>query len=227
MRWLTGDVVLTTGRGAGLSKGYPSAPFDRAAGAYDRAVFAASDFPHAGYQAVLDEVVRNSAPCPEMTVLDLGVGTGNLAKLFLARDCKVWGLDFSTKMLENARDKLPSAVLLYADLVGEWPKEVRRRYDRVISSYALHHFDLATKARLIRRVVRDHLGDKGRVVIGDIAFPTAAAREEARPLCKKHWEDDEHYWAADETMAAFKEVHLHVRYTQVSSCGGVFVIEPI
>lgn len=210
-----------------MTKKYPSEPFDRAADAYDRFVFAAAEFPHAGYQDVLDEVVRSFSPCPDMTILDLGVGTGNLAKLFLAHHCKVWGLDFSTQMLDKAREKLPSAVLLYADLLGEWPEQVRRRYDRVVSSYALHHFDLDTKVRLVRRVVNDHLRDAGRVVIADIAFPTAVAREEARPLCGNHWEDDEYYWAADETVAAFEAAHLHVRYTQVSSCGGVFVIEPM
>ena len=213
--------------GTGLSKRYPSAPFDQAADAYDRFVFSASEFPHAGYQAVLDEVVRNASPFPGMTILDLGVGTGNLAKLFLARDCKVWGLDFSTKMLENARRKLPSAVLRYADLLGNWPEEIRRQYDRVVSSYALHHFDLDTKVRLVLRVVKDHLRNGGRVAIGDIAFPTAIAREKARPLCGKHWEDNEYYWAADEALAAFKNVHLHAQYTQVSSCGGVFVIGAI
>ncbi len=210
-----------------MSKEYPSAPFDRVASAYDRHVFAASEFPYAGYRAVLEGVVRNSAPSGGMTILDLGVGTGNLASLFLAHNCEVWGLDFSTNMLETAKEKLPSAVLLHADLLGTWPEEVWRRHDRVVSSYALHHFDLDTKIELVSRVVRDHLSEGGRVVIGDIAFPTVVARDEARPLCGKHWEEDEYYWAADETMVAFKEAHLHVRYTQVSSCGGVFVIKSI
>ena len=37
------------------------------------------------------------------------------------------------------------------------------------------------------------------------------------------WEDDEYYWAADETEVVFAEAGLSTEYSQVSSCGGVYL----
>jgi hypothetical protein len=41
------------------------------------------------------------------------------------------------------------------------------------------------------------------------------------------WDEEEHYWAADEVVGACKDAGLQVSYKQVSSCGGVLVIVPI
>jgi ubiquinone/menaquinone biosynthesis C-methylase UbiE len=63
----------------------------------------AEKFPFIGYTLVLDEVVRQAAVQPGLPVLDLGIGTGNLAGRFLTMDCPVYGLDFSSKMLAAAQ----------------------------------------------------------------------------------------------------------------------------
>ena len=64
--------------------------FDAWAADYDSTVLAADhQFPFAGYQDVLDEIVYQSQVQPCMTVLDLGTGTGNLAAKFLAQGCQV------------------------------------------------------------------------------------------------------------------------------------------
>ena len=40
------------------------------------------------------------------------------------------------------------------------------------------------------------------------------------------WDEDEHYWAADESIRVLSRLGLRVEYLQVSSCGGVYVMEP-
>ena len=91
----------------------------------------------------------------------------------------------------------------------------------------LHEFDLATKVRLLRRLTQHHLADGGSIVIGDIAFPTSHVRERAHRRWMDSWDEEEHYWAADEVVGACKDAGLQVSYKQVSSCGGVLVIVPI
>ena len=86
---------------------------------------------------------------------------------FLERGCDVWGLDFSLEMLAKVHRKFPQVELLKADIKGDWPIDVDRHFDRVVSAYVLHEFDLESKVRLLRKLVCDHLIGGGRVVVGD------------------------------------------------------------
>jgi cyclopropane fatty-acyl-phospholipid synthase-like methyltransferase len=158
-------------------------------------------------------------------VLDLGVGTGNLAQRFLALGCKVWGVDFSPAMLDKARAKLPTIQLVQADLLvpEDWPAELSRRFDLIVSTYVFHEFSLADKVQLLQRLAGDHLVEEGRIVIGDISFASVQARTDAGA---EHWDEDEHYWAADETISACARCPFQIAYTQVSHCAGVYVFEP-
>lgn len=195
--------------------------FDRWAGYYERSVESASG-PFEGYDLVLGQVTRSAHAHPGMQVLDLGIGTGNLARRFVALGCEVWGIDFSPAMLAKARAEVPQVRLVEVDLLGVWPDELDRQFDRIVSTYVLHEFDLATKIGLLVRLADHYLADQGRIVIGDIVFPTAQALKEAGA---DHWDEDEYYWTADEAKTACDWVGLHASYTQVSICGGVFVIE--
>lgn len=199
--------------------------FDNWASSYDRAVFAPSDFPFAGYEQVLDEIVRRADVGVDSLVLDLGTGTGNLAERFAAHGCTVWAIDFSAEMLNQARAKLPQVQFVQADLVDVWPDEVNHQFDAVVSAYVLHEFDDVTKVGLIQRIVRQYLKPDGRVIIGDIAFATAHIREQAFQQLRDQWDEDEYYWAADEALARLQAAGLNAEYTQISSCGGVFVIQ--
>jgi putative AdoMet-dependent methyltransferase len=197
--------------------------FDRWAEYYD-ATLAPTRFPFDAYDQVLDEVVKSAEVTPHMQVLDLGTGTGNLAVRFVQAGCAVWGLDFSSEMLARARAKLPHAVLVQANVLGDWPVELQRPFDRAVSSYVLHEFDLETKVKLLHRIAKHHLATGGRIVVADIAFPNVEARTQAAQKWSDCWDADEFYWAADEASVACARVGLQVTYKQVSSCGGVFTL---
>jgi len=185
-----------------------------------------STFPFDGYDELLDTVVRLANVKPGLRVLDLGIGTGNLAVRFLQQGCEVWGVDFSTEMIAQAQVKLPQAHLVQTTLLNmlsEWPTGFPSSFDRIVSSYVLHEFDLATKIALLQQLAYHHLVQEGRIIVGDIAFPTVREREQAHQEWAKLWDDDEHYWAADETRVACERAGLQVAYQQISSCGGVFV----
>ncbi|HED04362.1 MAG TPA: class I SAM-dependent methyltransferase [Candidatus Fraserbacteria bacterium] len=140
-------------------------------------------FPFDGYEQVLDEITRAAGARCGMKILDLGVGTGNLAARFAALGCDIWGIDFSAEMLVKAIEKLPQAVLVQADLLSDWPTELDHRFDRIVVAYVLHEFDLSTKVKLLQGLTERHLAAQGRIVVGDIAFPTSGARDQARRKC--------------------------------------------
>ena len=202
--------------------------FDAWAEHYDHSIRDGAGFPLDGYEQVLDAIVQAAAVQSGMKILDLGIGTGNLAVRFAALGCDIWGVDFSVKMLEKAAEKLPQAVLLQADLSkSDWSAELDQRFHRIVSAYVLHEFELSTKVNLIRRLAEEHLVLQGRIVIGDVAFPTTSVRNEARRKWAELWDEEEYYWVAEEAADACKSAGLQATYKQISSCGGVFVIESV
>ncbi len=121
---------------------FPSSDFDQWAETYDQDVVSQDKFPFAGYDSALRTVVELAAPQRGMTVLDIGTGTGNLAVRFAKAGCQLWCSDFSRSMLEHARRKLPTAKMVLHDLANEWPAELDRDFDRIVSAYVFHHFPL-------------------------------------------------------------------------------------
>jgi putative AdoMet-dependent methyltransferase len=77
----------------------------------------------------------------------------------------------------------------------------------------------------LRRLADGYLRPGGQIVIGDIGFPNAAARDEVKQRMGEWWED-EYYWIADETAAALKDAGFMMHYEQLSSCGVVISLQP-
>lgn len=204
---------------------FPSTEFDPWAETYDQDVVTASVFPFDGYDRLLDTVVRLAEPRAGMSVLDLGTGTGNLALRLAGRGCELWCTDFSEAMLEQARRKLPAAHFVLQDLRAAWPSELDRRFDRIVSAYVFHHFELEQKVSLCRALVEQHLQPEGRLVIADISFRDAVAMDHFAQSVGQLWES-EPYWLADPAIEALQAVGLVVDYVQASACAGVYTICP-
>jgi len=145
--------------------------FDAWAEGYDISLYSGTAFPFDGYDDILDEVLHQASAKAGMKVLDLGIGTGNLAEKFVKASCKLTGIDFSAGMLAEARSKLPDVTLIQTDLLSDFPAELERSFDCIVSSYVFHEFDLITKLKLIRRLIDDLLIDEGRILIADQECP--------------------------------------------------------
>jgi len=200
--------------------------FDRWARSYDESVRGSKSFPFDGYDDVLDEVIRRAGALEKKRVLDLGSGTGNLTARIVKAGGEVWALDFSEKMLERARRKLPDARFFQGDVLADLPPLLRVPFDAVLSTYVFHEFPLMTKVSLIGRIAREHLAPGGRIVIGDVSFATTADRDRVVGEQGEMADDEEEYWAATIAVPALESAGFRVDYTQVSSCGGVYVIRP-
>jgi tRNA (cmo5U34)-methyltransferase len=108
-------------------------------------------------------------------VLELGIGTGETARLVLERHpaAILVGIDISLPMLEQARRSLP------ADRVEELREQgladplPQGPFELVFSALAVHHLDASAKADLFRRVASE-LRPGGRFVLGDVVVPERA-----------------------------------------------------
>jgi putative AdoMet-dependent methyltransferase len=200
---------------------FPHEEFDAWADSYDTSI-TTDQFPFWGYQEVLSRMTALAGVQAGMSVLDLGTGTGKLAARFSELGCELWCTDFSAVMLEKARHKLPRAHFLLHDLRMELPAGWNRPFDRIVSAYVFHHFEMDEKVRILRGL-SPYLAPGGRMVIGDIAFRDQAALDQVRVEAGADWEQ-EFYWLADEALRELGKAGLPAQYLQISSCAGILVI---
>ena len=198
--------------------------FDKWAKNYDESVISAKDYPFDGYERVLDRIVEIVKPNSKMRILDLGTGTGNLAKRFMEHKSMVWGLDYSNKMLSEAKKKYPNLNIIQADILGDWMQSVAGKFDCIVSAYVFHEFNIDAKIDLIQRLFSNLLEENSCLVIGDVAFPTKKILEKVKLITGKTWDEEEYYWVAEETLRALELSGYHAEYEQISSCGGIFFI---
>ena len=208
---------------------YPNDPFssnnfDSWAKSYDQDVQEQIQFPFNGYERMLEAVVTLAEPQAGLAVLDLGTGTGNLAGRFAGEGCQLWCTDFSEAMLEKAREKLPQAHFVVADLRAEWPPELNRSFDRIISAYVFHHFELDAKVNLCRELVTNRLAPNGKLIVADISFPDSKTMGKFAKSVGELWED-EPYWLADKAVEALKNAGMDVTYQQISPCAGIYLMK--
>lgn len=154
------------------------------------------------------------------TLLDIGFGTGVLTSALYNKGIKVWGQDFSEKMIDAAQAKMPRAVLLKGDFSeGLLPELTERRYDAIVATYSLHHLEDGHKTEFIRSLL-PLLSEKGRIYIADIAFNDNASLEKCRAEAGTEWDEDEYYFV----MESFRKVFPEAEFYPVSHCAGVIVL---
>ena len=178
---------------------------DEWADGYDADVLDESDPIRTGYADVLRWTVARAEISPRSTVVDLGSGTGNTSALIPAAG-RVFCVDISTKMMELSRPKLAhlhSVEYVRADLLEFFDEP--RAFDRLVSTYAVHHLTEDEKSVLLERVARS-LAPGGIAVFGDLMFGN---RAEAAAMAEKYAEwpevsqsfEEEHFWYLDNAAA--------------------------
>jgi len=183
-------------------------------------------FPFIAYDQVLRTVIAHADFIPHHRVLDLGVGTGNLARRIPVPQAQIWGVDFSIKMLRKASKVLPNANFIQVNLLDtSWPPEMARPFNRIISGYTLHEFPDDIKQKLLVRLAEKYLGTDGLIVIGDISFQDLESFKEGHAQYDGLWDEDEYYWCAQPMTQDLVELGFSVEYTQISPCAGVYVIK--
>lgn len=119
-------------------------------------------------------------------MLDIGIGTGALARRFADRGAQITGIDISAKMLEVCREQNPGFELLIGTFNNiPLPDET---FDCVASSFAFHETLLAERSAACAEMVR--VLKPGRYLcLLDIMFASELAIQAARHLL----DEDEDY----------------------------------
>ena len=116
-------------------------------------------FPEEFFDRVFDEGIVKSND----HVVDLGTGTGTLARGFARRECNVIGLDISAQLLEQARDLSEQAGLKidFRFAKAESTGLSDDSYDVVCAGQCWHWFDRPAAAVEVKRILKPN----GRIVI--------------------------------------------------------------
>lgn len=201
--------------------------FDLWADGYDESVQLSeenNEYPFAGYKDVLNTIYNLVHRKENAKILDIGFGTGILTKKLYDDGYEIFGIDFSEKMIEIAREKMPSAKLLQYDFSKGPPKELENiQFDYIISTYAMHHLEDKEKVDFIN-MIDNYLSDDGEIIIGDVAFKTRTLLEQCKAETDE-WDDDEVYIVFDELEEYFPEGNIS--FTTISHCAGILRIRKL
>lgn len=198
--------------------------FDLWADGYDKSVGISDEdgaYPFAGYKQVLNEIYKRVLAGKCNTVLDIGFGTGVLTAKLYGQGCRIWGQDFSERMIELAKAKMPQAELYQGDFSKGLVEELKRRkYDAIIATYSMHHLSDGQKIGFIQEIL-SLLNEGGWLCIGDVAFETRAEQERHKALIGEEWDEDEFYFIADEWMNVFPQM----KFEKFSFCAGLLSLK--
>lgn len=172
------------------------------------------------YHDLLDLVLVRCQVKKGCRVLDIGTGTGELARRFAQnRGCRVVGLDPSVGMVEEARRK--AAAGKWGDVefrVAEAPflaiSYPDGTFDAVASTQAFHHIHERHKLAAVGEMARV-LKAGGRLALGDPMFHDRADLEAA--LARWPEELEEEYFAYLDTLPAmFRDAGLSFHAERLS-----------
>lgn len=129
-----------------------------------------------------DKILQTVALKTNGTVLEFGVGTGNLTEKLIALGKVVYGVEPSKAMREKTKARFTDLHLYDGDFIN-FP-ELPGKVDSIVSTYAFHHLTDEEKDTAIK-LYGDLLDDQGKIVFADTAFVNEEHREERHRIVKE------------------------------------------
>lgn len=130
------------------------------------------------YDGILEAVAERS----NGTVIEFGVGTGNLTEKLLRHCTKVYGVEPSEGMRAQFMKRGLEVTLLEGDFI-QFPL-IPAKVDAIVSTYAFHHLTDEEKEQAIS-LYGKLLGETGQIIFADTIFLNEQAREQTETYVKE------------------------------------------
>ena len=137
------------------------------------------------YKAVFenyDKILQTVASKSKGTVLEFGVGTGNLTEKLISLGRVVYGVEPSKVMREKTNARFKDLQLYDGDFIT-FP-EMPGKVDSIVSTYAFHHLTDEEKDAALKKY-STFLDAGGKIVFADTAFINEEHREERHRIVKE------------------------------------------
>ncbi|NMM64323.1 methyltransferase domain-containing protein [Clostridium sp. P21] len=158
-------------------------------------------------------------------ILEIGVGTGNLASKFLNNNYEIIGIDQSREMLSVAKEKYPKLKVRLGEFL-KIPYD-NKSFDIIISTYAFHHLNENEKCIAIQEMIRV-LKDNGAVIIGDLMFESKDSEEKIlKDLSQEQIDEikDEYYSYINLLRDEFSKYNKKLEYTRIDKFNYIIKIQ--
>ena len=137
-------------------------------------------------ESIFDRLAEFSVGLPDQTLIDLGTGTGTLARGFALRSCNVIGIDPDSRMISEARklDQEKNASIRYVEATAEDTGLDGGAADVVTAGQCWHWFDQPRAIAEVRRLLKPG----GKLVIANFDWlPLAGNVVEATEALIMHY----------------------------------------
>lgn len=169
-----------------------------------------------GYDEILEEVASKV----QGTVIEFGVGTGNLSKKLLEKGNNVIGIEPSKEMRAIAKQKIQNLTIHDGDFLTL--PVINEKIDAIVCTWAFHHLTDQEKNIAIEKY--SHLLEKGgKIVFADTVYENAEAKraiiEDAEQKGYKNLVDDlnrEYYTMVDVLREIFTKHGFYVTFKQLN-----------
>lgn len=179
------------------------------------------EYPVAGYKEVLNQVYQRVRTSSGKKVLELGFGTGILARKLYQDGYEIHGVDHSESVVDVAREDMPKVHFLCDDYEMGIPEEMMfEEFDVCIATYSINKMDAYEKADLFQDVL-DHLRPGGKLIVGDVAFENLADMKKLAREFKDRRIHFDYPLVHEEAIKDFPELS----WTPVSKCAAILELD--
>ena len=193
--------------------------FDEWAANYDETV-SGSDDQYVDVFLNYDHILETVASHAEGSVIEFGVGTGNLTARILEKGHQVLGIEPSVEMRKKAKKKLGSLSIVDGDFY-QFPTD--NQVDTFVSTYAFHHLTDEEKEQAIA-LYSSLLKSGGKIVFADTMFLTPADKQAAINKAENDGFDrlaedlrTEYYTTIPYLKTVFENHQFHVTFEQLNA----------
>lgn len=180
-------------------------------------------YPFAGYSEIKYKIIELISKQRESSVLDMGVGTGEITTPLYNLGYSITGIDLSEKMINIAKKKMPNALFIHGEF-NDILTQIESKYDFVIFNYSIHHLSYSNQIELLENLYRC-LNENGIILIGDVSAITEAEMHKLKTKNITIWDDEELYPILEKYNTSNLEKLYDISYIQHNEVAGLYQLQ--
>ncbi len=180
-------------------------------------------YPFYGYGEIQEYIFKTANIKEQSRILEMGIGTGMMTKELYELDHDITGVDFSSKMILEAKKIMPLNSYIESDFIKSLDILKDKKFDMIIFSYSIHHLKPINQ-KYILDMLSNNLTKSGKIIIGDVITRTNKEMDYLAELNESIWDDEEFYPTFEEYDNEVLNQHYLVEYKKITICSGIITL---